>query len=147
MRRLLSVLLLLAIAAAAGWTLYRWNRGSTQAVDPWRAVPERSAIVVAVPDAFVSWDRFTHTSQLWAALSTLPGAAAADALLARAVARMENDEALRGALRNTTVLAAVMRNGGDAMGCLFVGSPGATDVVPLKAFSELLGLDATDGCV
>ena len=143
MRRLLSVLLLLAIAAAAGWTLYRWNRGSTQAVDPWRAVPERSAIVVAVPDAFVSWDRFTHTSQLWAALSTLPGAAAADALLARTVARMENDEALRGALRNTTLLAAVMRNGGDAMGCLFVGSPGSTDVAPLKAFSELLGLDAT----
>ena len=63
MRRLLSVLLLLAIAAAAGWTLYRWNRGSTQAVDPWRAVPERSAIVVAVPDAFVSWDRFTHAER------------------------------------------------------------------------------------
>ena len=143
MRRLLSVILLFIIAGAAGWTLYRWNRDASVTSDPWRAVPERAAIVVSIPDAFITWDRFTHTSQLWTAFSTLPGAAAADRLLAGAVARMENDEALRGALRNTKVLAAVMRNGGDALGCLFVGTPGTKDAAPLKAFGELLGLDAT----
>ena len=143
MRRTVTFLFIVGIVVGAVWTLLRWNGVRSALVDPWRAIPERTALVISVPDAFMTWDRFTHTAQLWKAIATLPGAAATDGLIARTVVRMENDEALRQALRNSSVLVAVMRHGGDALGCLFVGTPANADGAPLRAFGELLGLDAT----
>ncbi|HRH70352.1 MAG TPA: hypothetical protein PLB89_12670 [Flavobacteriales bacterium] len=142
MRRVPVILLLLAVLAAAGWTLLRWNRAAIAPDDPWRAIPDRSAVVIAVPDAWTTWDRFTHTSQLWSTFEKVPDLAALGRLMARTSERAENDAALRTALEDVTLVISVTRTGGDQVDLLFACVPKAADTSPLQAFAELLKADA-----
>lgn len=143
MRRILAFALLLAVLVATGWTLYRWNRSGTGSASPWRAIPERTAAVIILPDGFRTWDRVSHTAQLWASALQLPAVAAAEQLLNRLTTSMENDEAVRSALDGSDVHVSLMRNGGNELGCLFTGTLNGTQVGSLRALSEVLGLDAT----
>lgn len=142
MRRVLTVLLLLAVVAAAGWTLYRWNRSDSSTADVWRAIPDQAAIVIELPDAWGTWDRFTHTSQLWGAFEQLHELAAIGRLMTRTVERIQNDAALREAIGGTPLLVALMQQGGDRPGCLFTGVLNTTDRTALGNFTAILGLDA-----
>ncbi len=141
MRRFLSILLLLAIVGATAWTLYKWNRTTTTAVDPWAALPARSAVVIEIPDAWSTWDKFTHTSQLWATAEAIPSAAAMGRLMARTMERAENDAALRSALTDVPVFVSVTRTGSEQIDLLFACVPRAANGVPLQAFGELLKAD------
>jgi len=141
MRRVLVILLLLAVVAAAAWTLLRWNARAAAPGDPWRAIPERSAVVIAVPDAWTTWDRFTHTSQLWGSFEKVNGLAAVGRLMARTSERAENDAALRSALQDVTLVISVTRTGGEHVDVLFACAPKSSDVAPLQAFAELLKAD------
>jgi hypothetical protein len=143
MRRLLSIVLLLTVVSAATWTLLRWNRSGLQHSEAWRAIPERSAAVIIIPDGFQTWDRVSHTSQFWAAIVQLPGASAVELVLNKLNARMENDEVLRKALSNEPVHIALMRNGGDRLGCLFTGRLSDGGGEAQQALAEVLGLDAS----
>lgn len=142
MRRVLTVILLLAILAAAGWTLYRWQRPALTTADPWTAVPRQSVMVLEVPDAWRSWDRFTHTTQLWGTLEQVPAAAATGRIMGRIAQRMENDAALRNALEGTSLLVAWVRSSGGGTGTVIIGTPSGKDPGPLTAFGELIGADA-----
>ena len=142
MRRTLTVLLLLAVVAAAAWTLYRWKSNDQGSGDVWRSVPDQAAIVVELPDGWTGWDRFTHTSQLWSAFETVPELKAIGLLMSRVVERTQNDAALRDALSGTPLLIALMQNGGDRPGCLFTGGLNTTTASTLGNFGALLGLDA-----
>lgn len=141
MRRLLTLLLLLAVCGATAWTLYRWNRTTTGPVDAWSAIPERAAVIIEVPDAWVTWDRFTHTSQHWSTLEHLPAMAAIGRLMAQTTTRAENDAALRAAITDVTVLVALMRTGNEQVDVLLACAPRAVDGVPLRTFTELLRID------
>ncbi|MEZ4740567.1 MAG: hypothetical protein R2818_14695 [Flavobacteriales bacterium] len=141
MRRVLTALLLLAVAATAVWTLLRWNTATAVQADPWNAMPERSAVIVEVPDAWTTWDRFTHTSQLWGAFEAEPSMAAVGRLMARSVERMENDAALRAALENVPLLISITRTGGDAVDLLIACVPKSANGVPTQAFADLLKAD------
>lgn len=141
MRRALSILLLLVIVAATAWTLLNWNRKSITASDPWSAIPNRSAVVIEIPDAWTAWDKFTHTSQLWATAEAIPSAAALGRLMARTMERAENDAALRTALNEVSVLVAVMRTSSASVDLLFTCVPHSANGVPLQAFAELLKAD------
>ncbi|HMC98074.1 MAG TPA: DUF3352 domain-containing protein, partial [Flavobacteriales bacterium] len=141
MRRVLTVLLLLAVVAAAGWTLYRWNRLGHDAGDVWRSIPDQPAIVIELPDAWGAWDRFTHTSQVWNALEQVPELAAIGTLMTRAVERTQNDAALRDALAGTPLIIAFIA-GGERPGCLFTGVLNTSDQAALGSFGAMLGLDA-----
>lgn len=144
MRRILLILLLLAIAAAATWTLLNWNSVTRGTMDPWQAVPQRAAVIIEIPDAWQSWDRFTHTSQLWGAIEELPAMAAMGRLMARTVERMENDAALKSALADVPLVISITRTGGDAVDVLFACAPKSSNGVPMQAFAELLnGNEAT----
>lgn len=138
MRRILLILLLLAIAAATTWTLLNWNSVARGTMDPWQAVPQRAAVIIEIPDAWQSWDRFTHTSQLWGAIEELPAMAAMGRLMARTVERMENDAALKSALADVPLVISITRTGGDAVDVLFACVPKSSNGVPMQAFAELL---------
>ncbi len=139
MRRLLSYLLIAAVLGAAAYTLWTWNTAAAPHTDPWSAVPQQSAIVIEVPEAWSTWDRITHTTQLWATFSKLPGAASSGNLLGSLAARMENDAALRSAIQNNTVLIALLRSGGERIGTLFIGERTEGGSLADKAFAEVLG--------
>ena len=109
MRRILLIILLLAIAGATTWTLLNWNSVVRGSMDPWQSVPQRAAVIIEVPDAWQTWDRFTHTSQLWGAIEQLPAMSAMGRLMARTNERMENDAALKSALANVPVLISITR--------------------------------------
>ncbi|MBL7954811.1 MAG: hypothetical protein JNJ91_07205 [Flavobacteriales bacterium] len=141
MRRLLTVLLLLAVCGATAWTLYRWNSTTTAQADAWSVIPERAAVIIEIPDAWVTWDRFTHTSQHWSTLEHLPAMAAIGRLMAQTTARAENDAALRAAITDVTMLVALMRTGNEQVDVLFACAPHAVDGVPLRTFAESLKID------
>lgn len=144
MRRILLIILLLAIAGATIWTLLNWNSVVRGSMDPWQSVPQRAAVIIEVPDAWQTWDRFTHTSQLWGAIEQLPAMSAMGRLMARTNERMENDAALKSALANVPVLISITRTGGDVVDVLFVCAPKRSNGVPMQAFAELLnGNEAT----
>ncbi len=143
MRRILAFALLLAVLAATGWTLYRWNRPGTGHASPWRAIPERTAAVIIIPDGFRTWDRVSHTGQLWAGALHVPAAAAVEQLLTRLKTSMENDATVRSALGGSDVQVSLMRNGGNELGCLFTGSLNGTEIRSLRVLGEVLGLDAS----
>lgn len=107
MRRWITVLLLLGIAAAAVWTLLD-RPGRSAAADPWEAVPARAVAVIAVKDPLTTWDRWTHTSQYWSVLSTLDDAADLDRVLAHLAAPLDADGSLRDAIRSLTVITAIV---------------------------------------
>jgi hypothetical protein len=142
MRRILALLLVLATLAGAIYTLWTWKGPGTTATDPWDAVPQHAAIVVYVPQAWSTWDRATHTTQLWGAFANAPGVAAAGRLLDRLALRLENDAALRNTVGDGPVLVAIMRSGGDRMGSLFVGTRNGEGQPADQALAEVLGADA-----
>jgi len=141
MRRILVILLLLVVLAATAWTLLQWNARTAAPGDPWRAIPERSAVVIEVPDAWTTWDHFTHTSQLWGSFEQLPTLAALGHLMARTSVRAENDAALRSALQDVTMVISVTRTGSDHVDVLFACVPKSSESAPLQAFAELLKAD------
>ncbi|MGV3637399.1 MAG: hypothetical protein ACO1NQ_07085 [Flavobacteriales bacterium] len=141
MRRSLVVLLLLAVCGATAWTLYRWNSRTEEGADPWGAFPDRAGVIIVVPDAWVTSDRFTHTSQHWSTLEHMPTMSAIGRLMAQTSARAENDEALRAAITEVTVLVALMRTGNEQVDVLLAFAPRAVDGVPLRTFTELLRID------
>ena len=127
MRRILTILILIGIVAAAGWTLYRWNGPLTSVKDPWSAIPTQAAVIIEVPDALSTWDQFTHTSQLWNAVEQVPGVAASGKLVAQLVAQLDTDEAFSNSLKNVPVLIAILRDGGEQIGSLFILAPQTPD--------------------
>jgi hypothetical protein len=143
MRRILAIALLLAVVVATGWTLYRWNRSGSVRTSPWRAIPERAAAVIIIPDGFRTWDRVSHTAQLWAYALQVPAAAAVEQFLTRLRASMENHAATRSALEGGEVHVCLMRNGGNELGCLITGSLEGAGPGSLKGLHDVLGLDAT----
>ncbi len=144
MRRFLLIAMLLVVIGGTTWTLLNWNEVATITKDPWRAIPQRSAIIVEIPDAWNSWDRFTHTSQLWSAFEKLPAIGGMGRLMARVVERMENDATLKNALTDVPLLISVTRTGGDAVDVLFSCVPKSSNGVPMQAFVALLkGNEAT----
>lgn len=143
MRRLLSFLLIVAVLGVAAYTLWTWNSAATPRTDPWSAIPQQSAMVIEVPQAWRTWDRITHTTQLWGTFSKLPGAASSGTLLGSLAARMENDAALRSAIQENTVLIAVLRSGGERAGTLFIGERNEGGSLADKAFAEVLGANGS----
>lgn len=141
MRRVLSIFLLLAVIGGTAWTLMRWNRGTTLTADPWKPIPGRAAIILEVPDALVTWDRFTHTSQFWSGLERIPAMRAIGRSIAQAMERAENDAAFRGSVDGTTILVAVMRTGGEQADALLTYAPRSMDGAPVRTFTELLHID------
>lgn len=141
MRRLFLLVLLLSIGAASLWTLLHWNRTTAIASDPWIVIPDRSAVIVEVPDAWATWDRFTHTSQHWSSIEHIPSVAAMGRLMAQTTASAENDAALRSSLEGVTMLVSIMRTGSEQVDGLFACAPHALDGVPLRTFAELLKVD------
>ncbi|MCB0763937.1 MAG: hypothetical protein KDB84_04470 [Flavobacteriales bacterium] len=143
MRRALTILLLLTIAGAAGWTLYRWKAPGTQRSDPWRSVPARSAVILEIPDALSTWDAFTHTSQLWGAFEQVPGIASASDLLAKVVAQLETDRAFEQSVAGVPLLVALMRDGGEHLGCLLVFAPDHMSSEGVATIAGILGADVS----
>lgn len=139
MRRLIAVVLLLAILAGAAWMLWRWDRGSAAAADPWRAIPAEAAVIVEVPDALAAWDRFTHTSLLWRAWEPMRGPKRMAAVIGRVQQTLEADAALRQEWGAPAVIVALLRSGQGAADALFVGPCGA---LPAERLAGLLGVDA-----
>lgn len=141
MRRFLVILVLLAVCGAVAWTLFHWNRSAIATADPWIAMPDRSAVILEVPDAWVTWDRFTHTSQHWSSVEHVPAVAAVGRLMAQTMARAENDAALRGSLADVTVLVSLMRTGNEQVDLLLACVPRSVDGMPMRTFAELLKVD------
>lgn len=141
MRRVLVILLLLAVVATTVWTLLRWNRTAPTSADPWSVIPDRSAVILELPDAWETWDRFTHTSQFWGDLETMPSMLAIGKLMAATTERAENDAALREALNDVTLLLALVRTGNEQVDVLLACSPRAVDGMPMHSFGELLKVD------
>lgn len=139
MRRLIVVVLLLAILAGAAWMLWRWDRGSAASADPWRAIPAEAAMIVEVPDALAAWDRFTHTSLLWRAWEPMRGPKRMAAVIGSVQQTLEADAALRQEWGATTVLVALLRSGQGAADALFVGPCGS---LPAERLAGLLGVGA-----
>ncbi len=110
MRRALTILLLLAIAGAAAWTLLKWRPGSISGTDPWRAVPSEAVLVIELPRALTTWDRFAHTSLLWRDWERIGDAHRLAAALASLTQRLEEDSAARGAVGDPAVLIALLRS-------------------------------------
>ncbi len=129
-RRIPVILLLLAILGYAGWTLYRWNGPITRSADPWRALPAQTAVVVEVPAPVATWDRWTHTAQLWDAIGLAENARELDAFMKRVAALAEEQPELVKALDLGSALLAVQGNA-ERTACLAI--------VPLRR--DLKGLD------
>ena len=141
MRRILTLLLLIGIVAAAGWTLFRWNGRSTSVKDPWNAIPTQAAVIIEVPNALSTWDQFTHTSQLWNAVEQVPGVAASGKLVAQLVAQLDTDESFSNSLKNVPVLIAILRDGGEQIGSLFILAPQTPDKGSVATIARILHAD------
>lgn len=83
MRRPLIVLLLVGILAGTAWWLLRWNGARPRGTDPWELLPLNTAVVLEVPQPLSAWERFTSTSQLWAAWDNTKGCEAVADIMAR----------------------------------------------------------------
>ena len=141
MRRALVALLLLSIVAAAAWTILRWNDGTTNDPDPWRAIPTQAAVIIEVPDAWKSWDRFAHTSLLWSGWEKQPATLTLSKLMSKSAQAMEKDAVLRDALSGSTLLVALVRNGSKGAGFVAVGAVHGT---PPDALGDVLGVPASE---
>lgn len=140
MRRILTVLLVLAIAGGAGWTLLHWERSADDTADPWSAIPQHSAAIIAIPEPWKLWDRFSHTSQLWHAFEQLPEASAIGEVMARLHAGVEQDPALRDGLAAHPLLIALLRESGSRMG--FVVSMSIPSGSAMASLAAPLNMDA-----
>lgn len=138
MRRAFLALVLLAIAAAAAWTLWRWNDPAGRAADPWQAVPAHAAVIIEVPDAWAAWDRFTHTNLIWRDLEKQPGPHDIAILMAHLQQGLEKDPAFRSAVTGSPVLIALMRNGSKGTGWVAIGA--WQGELPTSSILDLLGV-------
>lgn len=141
MRRFLTVLFLLAAIGAALYFIYKDRLLPLRSVDPWSLVPEQSAAIITIPDAWNNWDRFTHTSLIWEACKEIPSFAASGAFIGRTVERMQNDAILGAAIQDAEVMICLMRDGSEGLGGLFIGIPRSGEAAPIESFAGLLGLD------
>ncbi len=137
-----AILLIIITLSAAGYTLWTWRTAETVGPDPWQAIPMQAAIVVEVPDAWNSWDRITHTTQLWRTFASVPAVAAAGSIVQDIAARMENDAALRSSMGSDTVLIAILRSGGERIGSLFVGQRKGGSTLADHGLAEAFGANA-----
>lgn len=119
MPRSITILILLGIIAAAGWTLLRDGQESATS-DPWRAVPTDAAMVVEVSDPLRTWDRWTGTSLLWKNLLELPVAAELDAAMGRLADLAEGDPAIAGSIGAASVLVAIAPGPGTSARTIFI---------------------------
>ncbi|HRD52807.1 MAG TPA: hypothetical protein PKY96_09175 [Flavobacteriales bacterium] len=139
MRRVLLVVLLLAVASGVGYVLLQWNPQRIAGTDPWRAVPTEAAVIIEVPDAMATWDRFAHTSLLWRAWEAKPAPRGLAQRIAQAARAFENDAALKQLVGKPTVIIALLRAGSSVADPLFLGS---SEGAPAEKVGALLGVDA-----
>lgn len=139
MRRALTVILLLAIAAAAAWTLWKWKPDVLGAADPWNAIPSEAAVIIEVPNVLTTWDRFAHTSLLWRDWEREPGARRLSAAMSSLLRKLDEDSLLRGSLGDPDLLVALIRSGHSAQP-VFVTSPGTA--ASRERIGSLLGISA-----
>ncbi|MBK8613194.1 MAG: PQQ-binding-like beta-propeller repeat protein [Flavobacteriales bacterium] len=142
-RRLPVILLLLAILGAAAWTLFRWNSPTTRKTDPWKALPAQSAVIIELPAPLTTWERWTHTAQLWDAVALTPGARSLDALLKRIAALAETQPALLERLNQGNLLVALVGNGQN-LGTIAIW-PLHRDTPGLEQLGVALGVDLGKG--
>lgn len=142
-RRLPVILLLLAILGVAAWTLFRWNSPVARKTDPWKALPARSAVIIDVPSPLTTWERWTHTAQLWDAVALTPGARSLDALLKRVSALGETQPVLVERLNEGNLLVALVGNGQN-LGTLAIW-PLHRDTPGLEQLGPALGVDLGKG--
>lgn len=109
MRRVLTVSLLLLIAGAAAWTLWKWQPELVGSTDPWRAVPTEAAIIIEVPHALSTWDRFSHTSLLWRNWERAGDAGRLSAAVGSLMRRLEEDSGARALIGDPSVIVALLR--------------------------------------
>ncbi len=83
MRRVLTVLLLLAIVGGIAWWLWSWRTTKAPPPDPWALVPADAAAVLEVPTPLTAWARLVGTSQFWGELETTPPFGGIDAVVQR----------------------------------------------------------------
>lgn len=138
MRRGLTVTFLLAIAAAACWTILDWQDPNGADGDPWRAIPSHAAVIIEVPDIWATWDRFTHTSLLWRSWEEKAGARALASFMTHAAKAMESDADLRRSIGSCDVLITLIRSGPQGTGVLFTGV--LQEPVRVESLSGLLGV-------
>lgn len=128
MRRLLTILLLLAILGGIAWWLVRWQRHEQVVRDPWSAVPTTAAVIISVPSPLQTWDRFTGTAQLWGAMEPMPGCHALSGLVQRIGLAAMAQEELATAIGKAPLLIT-----------LNTGHDGGTTIIwPLPASTEAL---------
>lgn len=139
MRRFLSILLLLTIAAAATWTLWKWKPEVLGAADPWKAIPSEAAVIIEVPNMLTTWDRFAHTSLLWRDWEREPGARRLSAAMSSLLHKLEEDSLLLRSLGDPDLLVALIRSGHGAQP-VFVTAPGAA--ASRERIASLLGISA-----
>ena len=139
MRRILIIIVLLAAAGATAWVLLRWENPMSPASDPWKAVPAEAAVVIEVPDALGTWDRFIHTSLLWPDWEHRAGARQLALAMEHAARTLEGDPAIRSAMGSSAVIAALLRSGSGVADPVFLGSDGGMEKDKLAA---LLGVAA-----
>ena len=138
-RRLPVILLLLGILGATAWTLLRWNVREDRHADPWEALPAQAAVILEVPAPLTTWDRWTHTTQLWDAIGVSQSAKAMDALLRKVSALSETQPALLKELNASSALVAVVGTGGGP-GTLVIW-PMQRNAPGLEALGTALGID------
>ncbi|MBK9147339.1 MAG: hypothetical protein IPM12_05890 [Flavobacteriales bacterium] len=139
MRRILIIIVLLAVAGATAWVLLRWENQLSPVSDPWRAVPAEAALVIEVPDALGAWDRFIHTSLLWPDWEHMAGARQLALAMDHAARTLEGDQGIRSAMGSSSVIAALLRSGSGVADPVFLGSDFGMDKVKL---ASLLGVAA-----
>jgi len=139
MRRILLVVLLLAVAGGVGYVLLQWNPQRIAGADPWRAVPTEAAVIIEVPDAMATWDRFAHTSLLWRAWETKPAARGLAQRISNAASVLESDASLKQLVGKPTVLIALLRSGSSVADPLFLGS---SEAAPTEKVGALIGVGA-----
>lgn len=110
--------------------------------DPWTAIPDRAAVIIEVPDALSTWDRFVHTSQFWGSLEMLPGAAALNKLMTRAMEEAENTPSFREAFDKVGIVLSAQRAGGGNVELLFAFVPRSTHIDAAQV-ARVLGAEAT----
>ncbi|MBV6405967.1 MAG: hypothetical protein IT228_07685 [Flavobacteriales bacterium] len=135
MRRVAILLVLTGLTGLGAWWVLRDLGPTTPTADPWQLLPEDTRAVLALPDAAVAWERWSHGCALGVLLKDLPSlhhiARVADALAP-----------LRDRLAGIPVLAAWGDATRTAGGPLLIVSPPAD---ALDALLPLLGAaPATD---
>lgn len=139
MRRSFIVLLLLGIVAAISWWLFKWDSGRQHTGDPWKLLPVNTALVLEVPQPLSSWERFTSTSQLWAAWDSTPGCAQLAATMTRLHELAANNARWKEAADASPLILALAPVG-DGFSTLIIW-PLSVERTTAAALSPVIGAD------